>query len=243
METATVRAGPATGVLRARWRTCFRSPPASTVGRRAVMYKPDGAGSWADEVLHGGRRDRQRPLARPDRPGDRERRQGLDPRQHPTGVDLLRLCGAHGRRHRGADLPDQLARRVPVRARELGRQGRDRRGRRAARKGPRGSRPLPEARARRPDDGRGRRRDLGGRGRRARRRARRRRVGGAVELRDARRHLHLHLHVGHDRPAEGLRDLARQLPRRCSTWSSTSALSATTSSPTSTCRWPTPSHC
>ena len=29
---------------------------------------------------------------------------------------------------------------------------------------------------------------------------------------DARRHLHLHLHVGHDRPAEGLRDLPRQLP-------------------------------
>ena len=27
------------------------------------------------------------------------------------------------------------------------------------------------------------------------------------------RHLHLHLHVGHDRPAQGLRDLARQLPR------------------------------
>ena len=41
--------------------------------------------------------------------------------------------------------------------------------------------------------------------------------------RDARRpggRVHVHLHLRHDRPAEGLRAHARQLPRRCSTWSS-----------------------
>ena len=40
-----------------------------------------------------------------------------------------------------------------------------------------------------------------------------RRVGGALELGHPRRHLHLHLHVGHHRAAQGLRDLPRQLPR------------------------------
>ena len=38
------------------------------------------------------------------------------------------------------------------------------------------------------------------------------RMGGALLLGQPRRHLHLHLHVGHHRPAEGLRHLARQLP-------------------------------
>ena len=51
--------------------------------------------------------------------GDREGRQGRDPRQHAARVDLLRLRRAVGRRDRGADLPDQLAGGVPVRAREL----------------------------------------------------------------------------------------------------------------------------
>ena len=63
----------------------------------------------------------------------------VDPRQHPPRVDLLRLRGADRRRDRGPDLPDELARGVPVRARELRRQGRDRRGRRAARQDPRRS--------------------------------------------------------------------------------------------------------
>ena len=35
----------------------------------------------------------------------------------------------------------------------------------------------------------------------------------ALRVGHARRHLHLHLHVGDDRPAEGLRHLPRQLPR------------------------------
>ena len=48
---------------------------------------------------------------------------------------------------------------------------------------------------------------------RARPRPRRRRADGAHGGRRPRRPLHLHLHVGHDRAAEGLRPLARQLPR------------------------------
>ena len=76
-----------------------------------------------------------------------------------------------------------------------------------------GPRPLPEARARDPDGGHGRRRDLDGGARRARRAAARTRTGrqrwSSVT---PRRHLHLHLHLGHHRPAQGLRDLARQLP-------------------------------
>ena len=58
------------------------------------------------------------------------------------------------------------------------------------------------------------RRDLPRRAARARRAAARRGLGAsATSSVDARRHLHLHLHVGHDRAAEGLRDLPRQLPR------------------------------
>ena len=45
------------------------------------------------------------------------------------------------------------------------------------------------------------------------------RVGGALAVGHARGHLHLHLHVGHDRAAEGLRDLATATTGRCSTWS------------------------
>ena len=69
-----------------------------------------------------------------------------------------------------------------------------------------------EARARHPDDGVERRRDLDGRALGARGLSPGVRVGRAMALRDPRRHLHLHLHVGDHRPAEGMRDLARQLP-------------------------------
>ena len=83
----------------------------------------------------------------------------------------------------------------------------------AARQDPPGPRPLPEARARDPHDRLQRRRDLDRRARRARRLSRGFGVGGAVALGRPRRHLHVHLHVRHHRPAQGLRDLARQLPR------------------------------
>ena len=39
--------------------------------------------------------------------------------EHPARVDLLRLRDPGRRRHRGADLPDELARGVPLRARPL----------------------------------------------------------------------------------------------------------------------------
>ena len=51
------------------------------------------------------------------------------------------------------------------------------------------------------------------------------RVGAALAVGHPRRHLHLHLHVGHHRPAQGLRDLARQLPLDGRRWRSTRACS------------------
>ena len=94
--------------------------------------------------------------------------------------------------------------------------GRDRlRGRRAAREDRRGPR-APAARCAASSSSMppatGRRRHAR-RAARARPRARRRRARGAPSARQARRTPHVHLHVGHDRPAEGLRAHARQLPR------------------------------
>ena len=161
--------------------------------------------------VRGGRGDRPAAGAGPRRPRRREGRQGLDPRQHPARVDLLRLRGPLDRRRRRPDLPDQLARGVPVRPRELGRQGRRRRGRRAAGEDPRRPRAAAEARAGDPDDGLERGRDLA-RGPRRPRQRRRRRLGEALERGDEGGRLHLHLHLGHDRPAEGVRDHPWQLP-------------------------------
>ena len=193
-------ADAATGVRR-RSPTCFRSPP--------QRYGDDARGHVQGRVRHSGSTKTfaevgeivRAALARPDGPRDREGRQGLDPRQHPPGVDLLRLRGADRRRDRGPDLPDQLARGVPVRARELRRQGRDRRGRRAARRRSAQVRDrLPEARARDPDDRVQRGRDLDAEDLSTRGAAR---TTTEWEERwrsvDSRRHLHLHLHVGHDR--------------------------------------------
>ena len=163
-------------------------------------------------LLRRGRRHRQGALPRADRPGDREGRQGRDPRQHPARVDLLRLRRAHRRRHCRAHLSDELAGGMRVRAGELGRGCRDRRGRGAAREDQGRSRPLPQAPARDPHDGHGRRGGLRRRARKARLRPHGCRLAGALRVGHAGRHLHLHLHVGHDRPAEGLRHLPRQLP-------------------------------
>ena len=52
----------------------------------------------------------------------------------------------------------------------------------------------------------------------------------------ARRHLHLHLHLGHHRAAEGLRDLARQLPLDARHGPFGERRSARTRSPTSSSR-------
>ena len=104
----------------------------------AVRFKQDG--KLGRSQLFGGDGDRPPAGTRPDRAGGREGRSRLDPRQHPARVDLLRLRRALGRRHGRPDLPDQLAGGVPLRARELRRQGRRRRGRRTAGEDPRGPR-------------------------------------------------------------------------------------------------------
>ena len=70
-----------------------------------------------------------------------------------------------------------------------------------------------------------------------------RRLGGALQLGHPRRHLHLHLHVGDDRAAEGLRDHPRQLPRDARHGPRGQRRSTTTRSPTSSCRSRTRSRC
>ena len=60
----------------------------------------------------------------------------------------------------------------------------------------------------------GARRDLAVGARRARPRGRSGRARAARGCADGRRRVHVHLHVGHDRAAEGLRAVARQPPRR-----------------------------
>jgi long-chain acyl-CoA synthetase len=49
METATVRAGPATGVTSSTVADLLPIAAREHGGRRAVMYKPDGASSWAEK--------------------------------------------------------------------------------------------------------------------------------------------------------------------------------------------------
>ena len=66
-------------------------------------------------------------------------------------------------------------------------------------------------------EGDGRRRDHPRRPRRARRGARSLRLGGALPLGQPRGRLHVHLHVGDHRAAEGLRDHATATTARCST--------------------------
>ncbi len=88
----------------------------------------------------------------------------------------------------------------------------DGRGCRAAREGRGDPRAAAGARARRDHGGRGRGRDLLRAARRPRRRPRRGRVASPLRGRQRRGRLHVHLHVGDDRAAEGLRDQPRQLP-------------------------------
>ncbi len=73
----------------------------------AVLYK-DGDRQWISKTYTEVGEIVAQALARADRPRDREGRQGRDPLQHPPEWTLLRLRGAVGRAHRGADLPDQL---------------------------------------------------------------------------------------------------------------------------------------
>ena len=78
---------------------------------------------------------------------------------------------------------------------------------------------------------------------RARPRARRRGARGAHAGGHARRPVHLHLHVGHHRPAEGLRADARQLPLRARHVREPGHDHVRRGSATSSSRSPTPSRC
>ncbi len=171
-------------------------------------------------LLRGARHDRARDLPRAGGPGHPARRQGGHPGQHAHGVDACVLRDPHRGRGAGHRVPDELRRGVPVRAGPLRLQGRVRRGRRPAREGARDPLgvPCPEPRGGDGPRRRGARRRAGA-GRIARARAHPRRGGVATSLRGSGtgRHLSVHLHVGHHRPAEGLPALARQLPldHRC----------------------------
>ena len=160
-----------------------------------------------------GRRARDR--ARPHVAGAREGRPDRDPRQHAARVGLRLLRDPDGRRRIGLDLPDQLAQRGPVRRQPLRVEGDLRRGRRAAREGPQvPCRPAaPRAhRHLRAERRLIRGRRLAGRAARPRPRGRRRQARGAHEFRDPRRPGDLHLHLRHDRAAQGRHAHARQLP-------------------------------
>ena len=166
------------------------------------------------EDLRRGRRDRPQALARADRPRDREGRQGRDPRQHPARVDLLRLRRALRRAR-----PSSRSTR-PTRPRSASTCSRTPTRSRSSSRTTSSSRRCAQVRDRCPKlehvirmTGESRGRDLDGGARRARRRAAPRPTGRQRwQLGHPRRHLHLHLHLGHHRAAEGLRDLARQLP-------------------------------
>ena len=179
--------------------------------------------------------------------GLRARRARRHPLQHPPGVGLRRLRDLLRRRRRRPDLPHQLARRVRVGRRQLGVGLRRLRGRRAGRQDRRGAR----AAARAAQDHRGRplrrrrRRDLARRRCAPRgNRADARLLADAHRRRRPRRSVHLHLHLGHHRAAQGLRPDPRQLPlgARHGRRAAGCSRAATTSS-TSSCRWPTRSRC
>ena len=124
-------------------------------------------------------------------------------------MGALRLRARLDRRDRRGDLRQQLGQGRGLHPRPLRVGRRALRGRRAAREGRGGPRrdPAPPARPhlRRPRRSRGARTCVRGRAPERAARGRRGDRGG--------RPLHLHLHLRHDRPAEGLHDLAPQLLR------------------------------
>ena len=105
--------------------------------RRREARRPRRAQALRRRGLARGHLRRARPDRQVDRQGHdrqrhRARRQGRDPRRDPRRVDLQRLRRALRRCGRGADLPDQLARGVRVRAQSLRGQAAGARGRRAS---------------------------------------------------------------------------------------------------------------
>ena len=182
--------------------------------------------------------------------GGRARRPRRDPLLHAARVDARGLRHPRRRRHRGADLPDELARGVRVRAPALGVGRGHLRGRRAAREGRARPRRVPGAHHRHPHGGRGgghgpaRRAAPDGRGGGGRRRRAPARRRGAVGRR------HHRLHLRHDRAAQGVRHHARQPPHHGRHVRARARARRATSRCTCTCRWrtrspasPRPSRC
>ena len=243
-----------------RWRPPPPRRPTESTGSKTIAdLLPKAAEKFGDKPrrplqerrrlegrqLPRGRRDRVRDRARADRPRDPARRARLPPRQHAPGVDVRRLRHLDHRRRRRPDLPDQLPRGVRVGRRQL-RLRRDRlRGRLAGREDRRGPRQPaePQAHRRHRPGRRHRGRDQHGRPARARPQTRPGRAAPARRGRHARGPVHLHLHVGHHGPAEGLRPHARQLPRDHRLGHRPRPARATTTSRTSSSRSPTRSRC
>ncbi len=188
-----------------------------------MRYKRDGA--WHDVTYARARRDRPGGRPRADRPRPAGRRAHLHPRQHAPRVDLRRHGRHLRRRGRRADLPDQLARGVPLGDLRLRTPARSSARTRSSSPRsleirdqipnlrtvivmdpPTGALPRPAARG-----------DHARAGARARPRPLRRGARRAPRRRAPRGPLHVHLHLRHDRPAEGLRAHARQLQRDRST--------------------------
>ena len=87
----------------------------------ALRYKEGGV--WREISYRRARRVGSRHRPRADRARDRARRAGLDPRRHAARVDDRRRGQLLRGDRRGADLPDELAGGVRVRARAIPRRG------------------------------------------------------------------------------------------------------------------------
>ena len=146
---------------------------------------------------------------RPARARGAEGRRVRDPGPHHAGVGAVRFCARPRGRDRRGDLRQFLAPRRAFHPRALGGGRCPLRGRRAAREGRSHSRRPASAPAR--ADLRGP--PGAGRGRRRSRRRQPDRVGRARGADRRGGHLHVHLHLGDDRPAEGLHDPPPQLLR------------------------------
>ena len=164
MEAQAVAAGCRGDRLRRRSPTCCRWPSRSTPTLSAQRYKDQArASGWTSPIRSSGEIVKELSLGLQDLGIERGDKVGILSNTRPewTYSDFAILCAGRDRR---ADLPDELARGVPVRARALRVEGRDPRGRGAAREDPQGPRPAAEPRARDLDRAdRGRRRDHAGR--------------------------------------------------------------------------------
>ena len=182
----------------------------------AQRYKDQSKGEWVDVSYPRAGRDREGGLARPPGARHRARRQGRNPLQHPPRVDLRGLRDPRRRRRpwcrstrptlpRSATTCSSTPRPTAVIVEDAG----------AAREDPQDPRRAAAPRAR----------DLDGEARRRRRdqlrRAAREGPGPAptrttssriASVRGLRRG-HLHLHVRHDRPAQGLHHRPPELAR------------------------------